>query len=227
MVGSDGHLRGAAGPDFRHEAAVLCQVMRFGRHPGIVPLLRTHLDSDPPCLEYEHVEGGDLADFVRLWPEDKEDLWRESCRLLCELAEAVAFAHGVFEPAVDADLHGRLGGQRPLGVGFDIDTIVHALELRLIQAEALFDEQIERRLGCLELVALVLQVLHQVAELDADLLVVLDCVLGGLGEDVRLPRKLADQDAALVADQGRVDVLVARRHARHAVGVHAALVRER
>ena len=42
-----------------------------------------------------------------------------------------------------------------------------------------------------------------------------------------MTRKLADEDAAFVADDRRVDVLVARRVLRHRVRVHPALVRER
>jgi serine/threonine protein kinase len=94
----------------RHEAAVLCQVMRQGRHPGIVPLLRAHLDADPPCLEYLHVAGGDLADLVRLWHDDSPDapteraLCREACRVMTDLADAVAFAHRLTPPVVHRDL---------------------------------------------------------------------------------------------------------------------------
>jgi serine/threonine protein kinase len=44
-----------------HEAATLNQVMRQGRHPGIVALQHTYLGADPPCLEYEYIEGGDLG----------------------------------------------------------------------------------------------------------------------------------------------------------------------
>src|SRR5437660_827487 len=44
----------------RNEAAVLNRVMRQGRHPGIVTLLRTYLSAETPCLEYEYVMGGDL-----------------------------------------------------------------------------------------------------------------------------------------------------------------------
>ena len=51
-------------------------------------------------------------------------------------------------------------------------------------------------------------------------------VLRRLRQDGRLARQLADQDAALVADQRRVDVLVAGRDLGDGVGVHAALVGE-
>src|SRR5262249_9310839 len=51
----------------RHEAAVLDQVMRHGKHPGLVALRHTYLSADPPCLEYEYVTGGDLAGLIREW----------------------------------------------------------------------------------------------------------------------------------------------------------------
>ena len=51
----------------RHEAAILNQVMRQGRHPGIVALQHTYLSADPPCLEYEYVAGGDLAGLIQEW----------------------------------------------------------------------------------------------------------------------------------------------------------------
>src|SRR5262249_8836221 len=44
----------------RHEAAILNQVMRQGRPPGIVALQHTSPSAAPPCLEYEYVAGGDL-----------------------------------------------------------------------------------------------------------------------------------------------------------------------
>src|SRR5439155_24312999 len=53
----------------RHEATVLNQVMRQGRHPGIVSLLDASLSTDPPCLKYEYIEGGDLAGLVRDWQD--------------------------------------------------------------------------------------------------------------------------------------------------------------
>src|SRR5262249_8586254 len=49
----------------RHEAAVLNQVLRHGKPPGIVTLQHTYLSADPPCLEYEYVSGGDLSVLVR------------------------------------------------------------------------------------------------------------------------------------------------------------------
>ena len=49
----------------KHEAKIINQVMQQGKHEGIVPLLHTYLSADPPCLEYEYVEGGDLAGLIQ------------------------------------------------------------------------------------------------------------------------------------------------------------------
>jgi WD40 repeat protein len=93
----------------RHEAAMLDQVMRHGRHhPGLVPLLHTYLSADPPCLEYELVEGGDLAAFIRelhLPPnEPGPRLVERATDLITQLASAVAFAHRLSPPVVHRDL---------------------------------------------------------------------------------------------------------------------------
>ena len=48
----------------RHEAALLGRVMAQGKHPGIVPLLDTYLNGDPPCIKYEYVAGGDLSGLI-------------------------------------------------------------------------------------------------------------------------------------------------------------------
>src|SRR5262249_23888382 len=90
----------------RHEAAVLNQVMRQGRHPGLVSLQHTYLGADPPCLEYEFVPGGDLAGVIREWHQTPAgpDLADRATRLLLELARIVAFAHGLNPPIVHRDL---------------------------------------------------------------------------------------------------------------------------
>lgn len=93
----------------RHEAAMLDQVMRQGRrHAGIVPLLHTYLSADPPCLEYELVEGGDLASLIRelhLPPnEPGPRLVERATDLVTQLAGAVAFAHQLTPPVVHRDL---------------------------------------------------------------------------------------------------------------------------
>jgi formylglycine-generating enzyme required for sulfatase activity len=89
----------------RHEAALLGRVMRQGRHPGIVPLLDTYLNGDPPCLKYEYVPGGDLSGLIGLWRHSPPaDYTGECTRLIRELADIVAFAHRLDPPIVHRDL---------------------------------------------------------------------------------------------------------------------------
>jgi serine/threonine protein kinase len=90
----------------KHEAAILNQVLRHGRHPGIVALLDASLSMTPPCLKYEYIEGGDLAGLVRDWqtePHGPAFLDRAN-RVLWRLAEIVGYAHRLDPPIVHRDL---------------------------------------------------------------------------------------------------------------------------
>src|SRR5687767_11492291 len=92
-------LDAAAAKVLRHEAGILDRVMRHGRHPGIVELRHTYLSADPPCLEYEYVEGGDLAGLIQEWHRSKGGPSpQEAMRVVYRLAEVVAFAHGQSPP---------------------------------------------------------------------------------------------------------------------------------
>ena len=89
----------------RNEADLLGRVVRQGRHPGIVALLDTALESDPPCLKYEYVSGGDLTGLMRQWrQEGATDVTERSMRLMHELAGIIAFAHRLNPPIVHRDL---------------------------------------------------------------------------------------------------------------------------
>jgi formylglycine-generating enzyme required for sulfatase activity len=88
----------------RYEAAVLNQVMRQGKHPGIVPLLKTYLSADPPCLEYEFVAGGDLGGIIRDARPNGGIPPRQAAFIVREVAEAVGFAHRLTPPIVHRDL---------------------------------------------------------------------------------------------------------------------------
>ncbi len=86
----------------KHEAAVLNQVMRQGKHEGIVPLLHTYLSADPPCLAYEYIDGGDLAGLIQ---ERRDGLpAQQAARIIHRLAEIVGFAHRLSPPIVHRDL---------------------------------------------------------------------------------------------------------------------------
>ncbi|HWG41423.1 MAG TPA: protein kinase [Gemmataceae bacterium] len=97
-------LDSAAVPSLRNEAGVLDRVMQHGRHVGIVPLLHTYLSADPPCLEYEFVEGGDLAGLIQDLHEQERMTPDMANRLFRHLVEIVAHAHRASEPIVHGDL---------------------------------------------------------------------------------------------------------------------------
>jgi formylglycine-generating enzyme required for sulfatase activity len=91
-------------PSLRNEAGVLDQVMGHGRHPGIVPLLHTYLSAKPPCLEYEYVEGGDLAGLIRELHEQGKATCAIANDLFLRLVDIVAAAHQADPPVVHDDL---------------------------------------------------------------------------------------------------------------------------
>ena len=53
----------------RNEATMLDRIMQEGKHPGIIQLQHTYLSAETPCLQYELVEGSDLAGRAPVgWP---------------------------------------------------------------------------------------------------------------------------------------------------------------
>jgi hypothetical protein len=94
----------AAAEALRHEARVLDRVMQHGNHQGIVPLLQTYLGAATPCLEYELVEGGDLASFIQEWAGRGSLSPGQACGLILQLARTVAFFHRLSPPLVHRDL---------------------------------------------------------------------------------------------------------------------------
>ncbi len=88
-----------------NEAAMLDLVMRRGKHPGIVQLLRTYLSAQTPCLEYEYVEGGDLTGLFHEWHQaNGGPSWQQAAKAVGRLAEIVGFAHRLEPPIVHRDL---------------------------------------------------------------------------------------------------------------------------
>jgi formylglycine-generating enzyme required for sulfatase activity len=89
----------------RNEVDVLDRVMSQGRHPGIVPLQHTYLSAETPCLEYEYIEGGDLAGLIDEWYRSGNPPTTAQARaVLLHVAEAVAYAHELSPPIVHRDL---------------------------------------------------------------------------------------------------------------------------
>jgi len=98
-------LDAAAAASLRHEAALLDRVKSQGTHAGIVKLLRTYLRANPPCLEYEYIEGGDLAGLIHDWHRSSTGFSPDRiARLMLQLSEIVGFAHRLNPPIVHRDL---------------------------------------------------------------------------------------------------------------------------
>jgi formylglycine-generating enzyme required for sulfatase activity len=87
------------------EGKVLNQVMRQGRHPGIVLLQDANLTSDPPWLRYEYIEGGDLAQVVRdCADETPAERVTRANRFIQQLAAIVGHFHRLNPSVVHRDL---------------------------------------------------------------------------------------------------------------------------
>ena len=141
---------------------------------------------------------------------------------------AVAVGGGVEDLAVDLDLDGRLGEELAALALLDEAGVVDDPERRRVVRLVAADQQLEARLGALEREALALELLDELAEdLGVDDAVELVAELLGADPGVRLAAQLADDEPALVADGGRVDVLVAPLDLRDRGAVDAALVGER
>jgi tetratricopeptide (TPR) repeat protein len=89
----------------KHEAPVLTRIMNQGEYPGIVPLRHLYLSADPPCLEYEFIEGGDLAFAVYGHHAVRGPLTTEAVsKTVLQIARAIGQAHTLPSPIVHRDL---------------------------------------------------------------------------------------------------------------------------
>jgi serine/threonine protein kinase len=88
----------------RKEVELLDRVTTQGRHRGIVELRYAHLEGDTPCLEYEYVDGGDLACLVVDMHRAGKATPQNMTRLFYSLVQAVGFAHRIEPPIVHRDL---------------------------------------------------------------------------------------------------------------------------
>ncbi len=95
-------LNAEAAASLRHEAALLDQVMGHGSGAGIVGLRNAYLDSDPVCLEYDFVEGGELSGLISGWPAARRVA--EAARIVARIAAIVGRMHDLKPPVVHRDL---------------------------------------------------------------------------------------------------------------------------
>lgn len=87
----------------KHEARLVGRVKGLRPVPaGIVALVGTHLNADPPCLVYEYVEGGDLTGLMAEWGEQPNA--ERAARVVLQVARAVAIGHRLEPPLVHRDL---------------------------------------------------------------------------------------------------------------------------
>jgi hypothetical protein len=94
----------AAARSLRKEIELLDRVATQGRHEGIVELKYAHLGTATPCLEYEFVDGGDLASYITDLHEAGKASPLHMTKLLYMLALPVGHAHRLRPPIVHRDL---------------------------------------------------------------------------------------------------------------------------
>ena len=97
-------LDAGAARSLERERDLLDHVTSAGKHDGIVQLLYTHLRANPPCLEYECVEGGDLTGVLHDLHANGLPPELEVAKIVLDLARIVAFAHGQSPAIVHRDL---------------------------------------------------------------------------------------------------------------------------
>ena len=100
-------------------------------------------------------------------------------------------------------------------------------EVVLLPSGRAAHEQFERRVGDLEVVALVLEPLERVDDIAQHLAVDIDAELARLELERRAPRHLAHQETGAVADDLGIDVFIRVLAARDGAGVQPRLVGER
>jgi formylglycine-generating enzyme required for sulfatase activity len=89
----------------RHEAGLIDQMMAHSRLPGVVELRNAFLEADPPCLEYEFINGGDLCGLLHQWQTMKPaDRIKQATQLIQRLAGILAPLHRLNPAIVHRDL---------------------------------------------------------------------------------------------------------------------------
>ena len=138
----------------------------------------------------------------------------------------VAFARRVLHLSLDGQLD--RGHRHGIAV---LESVHHDVEPVEVEEIPVFsdefpDEQVEGRLGALELVAGVLELLHAFQHLLHQLRMGAKLLHVGLRQDARPARQLADQEPSFVPHALGLDVLVGPAHLLDGVHVQSGLVRE-
>ncbi len=90
----------------RHETGLLQRIVKqVGEKKGIVQLRRAWLEADPPCLEYEFVNGGDLCGLMAEWLNlTSEKRTKLALQMLHRLSKTISSLHDMNPPIVHRDL---------------------------------------------------------------------------------------------------------------------------
>ena len=125
------------------------------------------------------------------------------------------------DPHLDRRLANGIASLTPHG-----DMISFHDKRRFLMFEDFADEQGERAFGSFIFIALMLEHLDAVEHFSefGRLIGDVEAQLAGLHHDVAAAGEVADEDMTRVADQRRIDVLVAANHFLHGVDVSAAFV---
>jgi tetratricopeptide (TPR) repeat protein len=87
------------------ESVLQARILSQEEYPGIVPLRQVYLSADSPCLEYEFVEGGDLAGTVSGHQTAQGPLTVEAVtKLILQLARSLGHVHTLPAPLVHRNL---------------------------------------------------------------------------------------------------------------------------
>ena len=152
---------------------------------------------------------------------------RVAQRAVQRVHRAVALGGAHVALAVDPDLDRGLGLDAAVGALLDDRAPGLQPEQRLVLAGLLAQQQLERPVGGLEVVAAVLELLDPLDHPRGARVVERDPGVAGARVHGALARQLGDQQLAAVADDVGVDVLERRRVGVDAGDVHPALVGER
>ena len=214
----------------RHPAR-LDDIARDANHVPVALLVakrRPHAHGSVRCHlapQHAHLVVVEL-DLRHVREERKQSL--AECRIE-RVHRAVTLAHLMADLVANLELDGRLrNGHALRGLVFNHAVAQH-LERLLHHAQVAVHEQLETRLGAIEMPARVLAFLDEREQLAHHRVLLVDARLDGpeLFHNEGTARLVARDEHAVVADFVRVDMLETAADLHHAVNVGTALVRKR
>lgn len=83
-----------------NELKLLDQIIYAGKIDGVVQLLATHLRATTPCLEYEFIEGGDLASLATDLHANGRPSHETVAKIILQLAHIIGHVHQQSPPII-------------------------------------------------------------------------------------------------------------------------------